>query len=257
MTAISLAATGQASEAPTIASTSLCGDSYLLALVPDHISALSWQSRSKLSRASEKYRNLPQLWDDPEKLATNQADIVLFGSGEGALAQGMDKQNLTLIWGEDFDSVMKNADMITEKLGVGNVLRAELEKRLSALKIRADQREIKPKVLYLARSGGSAGTGTLVDAAIRAAGGENIITQHGWQTPDPEAILGFSPDLIITSYFTNGYESVNAALLRHSVVRRHVAKFPQVDIDGGLWPCAGPDLIVAAELIADGLDTLP
>jgi len=125
------------------------------------------------------------------------------------------------------------------------------------LETRNSQRSRKPKILYLARSGGSAGPGTFVDAAITAAGGVNIAPTSGWFTPDPEEIIALKPDLIITSYFKDGYESVQAVALRNKVISQHLKTFPSVEIDGKLWPCAGPDLIEAAELIADAIDELP
>ena len=130
-------------------------------------------------------------------------------------------------------------------------------RRIEALSRVAEKRTHKPKVLYISRSGGSAGKGTLVDAAITAAGGVNIATASGWFTPDPEEIIAYEPDLIIKSYFKNGYESVQSTALRHKVVQRFIAKHPSVEIDGNLWPCAGPGLIEAAELISKAIDELP
>ena len=250
--------TAQAAPAkPTIASTSLCGDSYLLALAPDHISALSWQSRSSLSRATETHRALPQIWDDPEVLISTKADIILFGSGEGNAADILDAKAVKLTWGEDFATIEKNAGAITEALDVKSETIKSWTDRLDALKAHAENRSSKPKILYLSRSGGSAGKGTLVDAAITAAGGENIAEASGWFTPDPEQIIAYEPDLIITSYFKNGYESVQATAMRNKVVQRFISRYPSTEIDGNLWPCAGPGLIDAAELISEAIDALP
>jgi len=254
--AMSLTNVAKASE-PTIGSTSLCGDSYLIALAPSHIEALSWQSRSPLSRANSTLRALPQLWDEMEILTTSQADYILFGSGEGASAERLKRKSLHLTWGEDFTSIIENSDLISQNLVVDNIIKSDLTNRLDALETRNAQRLHKPKILYLARSGGSAGSGTFVDAAITAAGGDNIAPISGWFTPDPEEIIMLNPDLIITSYFEDGYESVQAVALRNKAVSRHLKTFPRVEIDGKLWPCAGPDLIEAAELIADAIDELP
>jgi len=245
-----------AAESPSIASTSLCGDSYLQALAPHHVSALSWQSRSALSRASEAQRKLPQLWDDPEVLIGSDADIILFGAGEDQT--GTPKANtIQLTWGEDFENLKTNAKSINEALNIDSDIVDNWSRRIEALSRVAEKRTHKPKVLYISRSGGSAGKGTLVDAAITAAGGVNIATASGWFTPDPEEIIAYEPDLIIKSYFKNGYESVQSTALRHKVVQRFIAKHPSVEIDGNLWPCAGPGLIEAAELISKAIDELP
>ena len=241
----------------TIGSTSLCGDSYILALAPDLASELSWQSHSPLSRASEAQRTLPQLWDNPEIIAASSSDMILFGSGEGAFADRIGKPFQNLTWGEDFASVMVNAKMIAESLDRPDTITADLTPRLEMLKMRNKARGFKPKILYLARSGGSAGKGTLVDAVIEAAGGVNILGVNGWSNPDPEILIGLKPDLIITSYFENGYESINALAVRNKTLNAFIKAFPSVHIDGALWPCAGPSLIEAAEILANAMDDLP
>ena len=248
--------TAYAAESPTIASTSLCGDSYLLALAPTHITALSWQSRSPLSRANEAQRKLPQLWDDPEVLINDQADIILFGSGEGRFTDSLKAKTITLTWGENFAAINTNAQMINKTLNIKSDVPQNWTQRIKALKTHSDKRTSKPKILYLSRSGGSAGIGTLVDAAITAAGGVNIAKTAGWFTPDPEQIIAYKPDLIITSYFKNGYESVQSTAIRNKIVQRYIAKHPTVEIDGNLWPCAGPGLIEAAEQISQAIDHL-
>ncbi len=247
----------QAADAPTIASTSLCGDGYLQAFTPGHITALSWQSRSPLSRANNTQKDLPQIWDEAEIIAANKADFILFGTGEGAIADRLGKTSLSLKWGESFETTIENAALLTAALGQNNTALAVWQERLDKLRVRGKARSPKPKVLYLSRAGGSAGAGTFVDAAIAAAGGENIVTTSGWITPDPEIIISLKPDLIITSFFTDGYESVQANGARHKIIREFIAAHPRVDIDGALWPCAGPGLLEAAELIANAMDELP
>ena len=255
--AITLCSNSSATDAPTIASTSLCGDSYLQALAPNHITALSWQSRSALSRATNTQRKLPQLWDDPEVVLTSDADIILFGSGEGRVSDALDAQSIKLIWGEDFTTITTNAEAIKTTLNLQSDITKSWTHRIQALRDNAAHRKVTPKVLYLSRSGGSAGKNTFVDAAITAAGGVNVVENAGWFTPDPEHIISYKPDLIITSYFKNGYESVQSTAMRHKSVQRFIAKHPSVEIDGQLWPCAGPGLIDAAELISEAIDKLP
>ena len=244
-------------DAPTIASTSLCGDSYLQAFAPKHIAALSWQSRSPLSRADNTQKALPQIWDEAEIIAANTADYILFGSGEGAMADRLGKSSLSLTWGEDFASIEANVETLAKTTGIEPTAIQDWLNRLDSLKTRGLARQSKPKVLYLSRAAGSAGTGTFVDTAIKTAGGQNAIESSGWITPDPELIISLKPDLIITSYFTDGYESVHANGARHKIIREFIATHPRVDIDGALWPCAGPGLLEAAELIADAMDKLP
>lgn len=250
-----------AQNSPRIASTSLCGDTYLRALAPDQIAALSWQSRDKISLATEMQKALPQAWDNPELLASLQTDIIVLGPGEGRVSQRILADTNTtfhaLTWGEDFDTVMTNFTYLSEAVGTDpKAIITDLKTRLDTLKSRAAHRGTTPKILYLSRSGGSAGAGTYVDAAIKATGSENIMTAPGWQNPDPEFLVSLKPDLIITSFFVDGYESVNASSYRSRPVTDFIKRHPRLDIPGALWPCAGPTLIDVAERIADKLETL-
>lgn len=242
-----------AADKPSVASTSLCGDSYVLALMPERINALSWQSRDALSTATPAQKLLPQIWDDPEVLLRSKAKLIIFGPGEGAFSEHLSQNTQKLEWGENFDTVITNINHLDSSSNYPRELKARLKK----LNIRAAARTSKPKVLYLSRSGGTAGPGTYVDAAITAAGGTNVVTSPSWFTPDPEEILAYKPDIIVTSFFTDGYESVQSNGLRHAALRRFIKSRHRVDIPGKLWPCAGPGLIDAAELIADALDKLP
>lgn len=261
---VSTSATAQTDTAPSIASTSLCGDGYVLALTPGQAVALSWQSRDALSRAPQNMQALPQLWDDTETLVNSPAELILLGPGEGSSAANLiSKTNIkthNLSWGEDFAAVMKNAsafgDAANQSAGAER-FNADITARLAALQARADKRGKTPKVLYMSRSGGSAGPETFIDEAIKVAGGVNVLEAPGWQTPDPEFVLGLDPDIIVTSFYAQGYESVQAKGQRHKIMARYIAARPTVDVPGSLWPCAGPGLIDAAEIIADGLDRLP
>ena len=253
-----------ADPAPRIASTSLCGDSYAMAIAPDQISALSWQSRDPLARTPEHLKSLPQVWDDPEILFSLDTDIILFGPGEGYASKkflnSKNIQTVDLVWGEDFAAVTENLMALGTAVNAeqsAELVAQQLRVRLDKLNERTRSRQSKPKILYLSRAGGSGGPGTYVDAAIDAAGGVNALTIPGWVSLEPEKLIGLDADLIVTSFFQDGYESVNAAGLRHQAVRQYLTQRAQVNIPGSLWPCAGPNLIEAAELIADALDELP
>lgn len=230
-----------------IGSTSLCGDAYLRALDVEGLAALSWQSRSQLSRSSEAEKALPQIWDDPEVILGARLDHIVFGPGEGSqsskfLRDGTEATSLN--WTEDMDGVYANLETLGVALGrSARPAIQSLQQRLSALTL-PDQ---KPRILYLSRSGGTGGPGTFADTVIRAAGGENLITTAGWHGTEMETLIGLKPDLILTSYFEDGYDSVNSNPVRHQAFKDYIADYPRFEIPGALWPCAGPGLIEAAE----------
>ena len=254
---LSLAIETKAMEIKSVASTSLCGDTFILELAPKHISHLSWQSRSPLSTANEKQKKLPQVWNDTETLINSGASHILFGPGETNNNVLPTVQKIELKWGEGFETIRSNAELIIKSLELEGDILDNWEERIKSLQRKVETREIKPKVLYLSRSGSSAGSNTFVDEAIKSAGGLNVVKQTGWYKPDAEQLIKYTPDLIITSYFDNGYESVEAVAIRNKVIKRFIYSHPVVEIEGGLWPCAGPGLIKATEKISIALDSLP
>lgn len=220
-----------------LGSTSLCADSYLLALAPDRIGALSWQAGSALSTAEPSMETLPRLWASREVLAGATVSLVT-GPGDPDFGRA---NTAALTWGEDFDTVSANAAALSTQFGFDiSAFEADMA-GLSTL----DRPKTPPRILYLSRSGGSAGPGTFVDAVITAAGGINANTTPGWHTPAVERTLQFNPDLIVTSFFGSDYAGISDRAVRHSALRRYLAERPRVEIPGKLWPCAGPGLIEA------------
>jgi len=255
--AVVLAGCGAAEPASTaqtrIVSTSLCGDSYLLSLAPHgDIAALSWQSADALSGAPTSMRSRPKAWDDPERLLALRPTLVIFGPGEGTRAGPLlDKagiKHVSLVWGEDFKAVFTNRDIIGK---AANIKTPQIGVSARLARTRA------PRVLYLSSSGGTAGTGTFVDAAITRAGGTNIITKSGWHTPSLEMLSQLNPDLIVTSFFNDGYASVNEAGLRSKALQNMLNTTPHVNVPGKLWPCAGPGLYEATDIIYEALREVP
>ncbi|WP_417484635.1 ABC transporter substrate-binding protein [Maricaulis salignorans] len=248
-----------------VVSASLCADAYVLALEPvAGIQALSWQVDQPISAAPEWARQLPRAWPDAERLFALDPALVVFGAGEGGRASAMLErsgyQGFELEWAEDFDGVRVN--LLALGAALGRELEAAaaveaLDERLAELRQRSARRGAVPGVAYLSASGGSAGAGTYVDAAITAAGGRNTVAESGvagWGRSDPELALTLEADIILTSYFTDGFAGKLSRATRHAAYRRLLGSAGRVDIASADWPCAGPRLIDAAEAIADALD---
>lgn len=225
-----------------LASTSLCADSYLLAIAPDRVSALSWQAGSDLSTASGPALETPRLQDSREALFGVDYAVI---SGPGSANPGA----LDLMWGEDFDTVEQNLEALQ------TLTQADITALESALKATENlpPPPVKPRILYLTRSGGSAGAGTFVDAVIQRAGGVNAARAPGWHTPSVEAIITTQADIVLTSFFGTDYHGVTDRAIRHSALRDYIAQHPRIDIPGRLWPCAGPGLIEATQQVHAGV----
>lgn len=250
-----------------VASADLCADAWVIELARrDSVIALSWQVDAPISPAPDWARALPRASADAERLIALGPDLAVFGpGGPGRAAPVLAAagiETLTLEWGEDFDTIRDAARATGAALGreaEAETFIADLDARLAALEARADARGWTPSVFYLAVSGGTAGDGTMIDAAIRAAGGRNAAAEagaSGWIQADAEWAFRVRPDLVVTSYFHEGYRSAGNIGQRHAAFRRLVERHPSIEVPGALWSCAGPGLIEAAERIADALDDL-
>lgn len=260
-------AQGEGGALMRVASVDLCADAWVIELADrERVIALSWQVDAPISPAPDWARQLPRAWADAERLIALDPDLAIFGpGGPGRAAPVLSAagiETLTLPWGEDFDALRASARATGEALGreaEAETFIADLDDRLAALEARADARGWSPSVFYLAVSGGTAGDGTMIDAAIRAAGGRNAAAEagaSGWIQADAEWAFRVRPDLVVTSYFHEGYRSAGNIGQRHAAFRRLVERHPSVEVPGALWSCAGPGLIEAAERIADALDEL-
>lgn len=228
-----------------IVSTTLCADAYIHALpeIEPRLAALSWQSRSRLSRTPDHLRSLPQTDNDPERRLKWSTAIQISSAG----GQG----DIDLNWGEDFETVWSNLALLSEKLDIPDPS-STFKSRLQSI----ERPRTSPHILYLDRSGATAGPGTFVDAVIKAAGGTNIIQNPGWQSPDTESLVAFQPDIILTSFMASDYAGINDRLLRQAALAAKVKSLPNINIPGHHWPCAGPGLVDAAEFLNQALSNL-
>ena len=248
-----------------VVSTSLCGDAYVLALVPpEHITALSWQADTKLSAAPAFLRHKNKGMASAERLARLHPDLVVLGPGDPLRAtkavQKTGAKVLSLNWTESFEGVFDNLRALGDISGqtqTANTKIKAIKTRLAALKTRAPKHPVR--ILYLTPSGNSAGADVFVDAAIRAAGGINhgaTLGIKGWGRVPLEKLTLNPPDLIITSFFNEAYPSIANLRSRHPLMRRVMQNTPTVRIAAKNWICAGPRLINAAEDIARFMDAL-
>ena len=238
-------------------STSLCGDTYTDGL---EVAALSWQSGGPLSARTHPR----QAWADAEVLVAMRPEVLLLGPGEVVREEVLPGTEVVrLDWAEDVEGVESNLRKLgalpgsTRDLGL-----AEHSNRAS----QPDQTcppQDKPEtpgrargcgadVLYLSPAGGTAGPGTYVHEAIRLAGARNLVSTPGWHTPDPEWLVSQDPDVVLLS-FRDAYPSVNTPTVRNRAVAAWVAEREVVEVPGALWPCAGPGLAEAVEIIAEGV----
>lgn len=248
-----------------IVSTSLCADTYVLALAdPDTITALSWQANSKMSAAPASLRRKNKGLASAERLVSLMPDLIVMGPGDAVRAakpaQAAGAALVALPWVEDLEGVYDNLRM----LGVALGQESRAETKIAAMQaelmaIPAQEGLTRPRILYLTPNGTSAGAGVFVDAAIKAAGGVNHSTAlgiQGWGRIPLEELMLNPPDLVIQSFFDNGYPSVANLRHRHPLMVRALKDVPVITIPGGDWVCAGPRLLNATRAIAEALQPL-
>lgn len=228
-----------------VVSMTLCADGYLHSLpdVEPRLAALSWQSRSALSQTPEHLRHLPQTDTDPER-RRNWTHTTQISSAGG-------NGDIDLKWGENFETVWENFETLSSALGVSDPSPL-LKSRLEAIEAPARS----PRILYLDRSGATAGPNTFVDAVIKAAGGTNIIQNPGWQSPDIETLIRLQPDIILNSFMDSDYAGVTDRALRHKALADKIQSVPRITVPSQYWTCAGPGLIEAAEHLNQALAEL-
>ncbi|VAW02658.1 hypothetical protein MNBD_ALPHA06-1975 [hydrothermal vent metagenome] len=250
-----------------VVSTSVCADSYVLPLAaPDTIKALSWQAGSALSRAPKQLAKAPRARADAETLLALAPAQIILGPGEAMASTRLSikrgAQVFALQAKADFPGIRNNISQLSQFLhqqAAGKTLLSDQRSRLEKLQQRTRHRSQKIKVLYLTPTLGTAGENTFVGAAITAAGGINLASEFGisgWGKVPVEHLAGQTPDLILTSFFTDGAPSVYQFRSHHFVLQQLRQNVPQVEIPGALWVCGGPLLINAAEQIADALDNV-
>ncbi len=242
-----------------VAAVGLCADQAVVALVPrQDIVGLSHQARDPaLSAVAAAAATLPALRPSAEAILMSGADTVVadaFGDAKTIdLVRRIGMRVVRVPHADDFATVTSALAQTGAALGVpaaAAALNADLERRLAALPAAPPS---PPAALYLRPDGGSAGAGTAIDAALRAAGLRNhaaAMGRRGWMSLDLETLVLSPPDVLLTSHFDQGGELVRETMLRHPAGRRLMADIPRIEVPMRLWSCGGWPLVAAAEHIA-------
>jgi iron complex transport system substrate-binding protein len=252
---------------PRVASTTVCGDQYLLALAaPDQIAALSPFARDPaLSYYAARAKKYPQMRGTAEELVALKPDIVL---GEGyslrATRALLARERIHLLMlpePEGFDGVAQALRDIGNAIGrheAGAAVAQNLTRRRQALSKAAPAQRLS--ALYLLPSGSTAGRGTFIDDVLSTAGAANYAAAHGikgWGRASLEAMVADPPALLVLGFFDRRVRSATAGFAANPVFLRTLAHTPRLKVPNSLWICAGPMLITASEYIAAHMPGVP
>lgn len=255
------AATPAAPVAPArpsrVASLDYCADQYLLALLPrERIAALSVDADKPFSYLRARAAALPRVRPRIEDVLARRPDLVVrsYGGGQGAGAQLATAGVAVLQLGYPGDLAGVRAELlrIAEALGErprGERIAAAMDAHLAAARGRGAGRTL----LYMTPGGVTAGPGTLVDEAIRAAGYRNFQTTPGWASLPLEQMARAQPDRIAAASFgawDHAPDGWSAA--RHPVARAAMAQGRVIPLDGALTSCGAWFIADAVATMAEG-----
>jgi iron complex transport system substrate-binding protein len=256
---MALACALPASAAPRrIVSLDYCADQFVLALADrDQIAALSRGSLRDDSYFRNRASGIRQTRSTLEEVLALRPDLIVRNWGgpwDAETVYGRFAVPVLQV-GDTPDFASARADLIDAAGRFGHAARGEaiardLDQRLARL---AARRSGAP-VMYLSAGGAVAGSGTMMDAVITAAGGRNLRTEASWTMMPLERMVETPPTLIALGFFDSGREQVNAwSPSHHPAMRRALADARTVRLPAAAVSCEAWYAIDAAETIAAAL----
>jgi len=251
---------------PRVASATVCGDQYVLALAdPSQIATLSPQATDPwLSRMAEAASAYPRRPNAAETYLDAGVDVVVTNAWtDHATARLLDRFGVRVVripLLEDIDAIAAMTRDIGRALGQperGDALAARLVSRVETLRQAAPGRDRLS--LYLRPGGGTAADGAYVATLMEAAGLRNQATEAGltgWSSWNLERFIAAPPDLIVTSFFASPHAGLGRAFGTHPAFVRRAARIDRIDVPGRHWVCGGWILEEAASILHDRLDHL-
>lgn len=242
-----------------IVSLNLCTDQLLADLVPrESIAAVSFLATDRsLSAAARSLEGLKQVRGTAEEVLALQPDLVIAGEYTTGptvdLLRRLGVNVLVVPLASDFDGMketLRTLGKATGSLPRAEEMIADFDARLAAARSVVPARPTA--VAYQVNSLAS-GAGTLLDAALDAAGFRNIArdAQLGPAGRLPlEELVAAPPDLIVLANAADDFKTVLADNLRHPAFQALLAKRPHVHLPMPLWMCATPRIADAVELLA-------
>ncbi len=233
---------------PRVASLNLCADQYILALAqPEQILSLSPDAHDLvLSHAALKARHFPITNGSAEAIAAYGPDIVFanpYGrDGTKSLLQGLGITVIELEVAQDFEAIKRQTRIVAralEQTARGEALIADMSRRLSLSRASTP----RPVAVNLQRRGFIAGAGTLIDAAMTAAGFDNLARQisgDAVRQVSLEELLIHKPDFIVLNQTLTKAEDWGTILLEHPALTALYPPSKRLVLESHYTVCGGP-----------------
>jgi iron complex transport system substrate-binding protein len=232
---------GQAQAAPQrIYSLDQCADQYVLALAPRAaIVGLSHRADDADAYQQDVARGLPQGRSSFEAVFTSRPDVVVrYWGGDPRLMQALERRGVrtvTIEEANDFAGVRANLRTVAAALGAEARGRA-LEARMDAELQRSAGAWRGRRALYMTPGAFTAGSGTLVDAMLRAAGLRNAEEGPGFRPAPLERVVLAPPGAFVLGFFDTA-RFTRWQVARHPALERARADRTVASLPGKLLGC--------------------
>lgn len=238
-----------------VVSLDYCADQFVLALADrSQIAALSVGSLRDDSYFRARARGIRQTRGTLEEVLALHPDLIVRNwGGPWDAEQVYARFNVPVLQvGDTPDFTLARADLLDAATTLGHPERgAAIARDLDARLARLAAHRSNAPVMYLSGGGAVAGSGTMMDAVINAAGGRNVRTEASWQVLPLERLVQTPPALIALGFFDSGRDRVNAwSPSRHPTLRRALANARTVHLAPATIACEAWYAVDAAETIA-------
>jgi iron complex transport system substrate-binding protein len=246
-------------QASRVISLNLCTDQLLLTLADrSAIASVTYLVRDcTISAQCRAAGSVPINYGTAEELVAAGPDLVLGGRYTARTAIGIARRlGMTVIELDpptSLDMVRAQIREVADGLGRperGAAMIADLDRRVAEMPVAEGMRPVA--AVYQA-NGMTVGAGSLIDAALRVAGFDNLTRRLGLENYlylPLETLIAKRPDLLILNNPRAIYPSLAESVLRHPAIAAAIARNRRVVIPQSLWICGGPEIGDAIALLA-------
>ena len=246
-----------------IVSLNLCTDQILVELVPrERIAALTKLAVDRdVSAIADEVSGIRLISGAAEEVFGLAPDLVL--ASPYAVAPTVDLlrrlgQRVELVpFATDFEGIRSTVRQIAAAVDErerGEAVVARFDRALAAAQSRA---ALQPDALVYQVNGLVSGTGTLADAALRAAGLSNQAGRRRLSAGAKlalESVVAMPPDIVVLAQGMNTYRTVVSDNLRHPALAYVMRQHDGVELPMPLWLCGTPRIARAVEILARARD---
>lgn len=241
-----------------IVSLNLCTDQLLLDLVPpERIAGVSFLATDPtLSAEPERLAAFKKLNGTAEEVLGVNPDLIIAGEyTTGAtvdLLRRLGRKLLVVPLASDFEGMRATIRTIAEAVGETQRGEAVIERFDARLRAARGLTPSHPTALAYQVGSFVSGPGSLVDAALTAAGYHNLARNlslgPGSRLP-LEQLVTSPPDLVVLANAADDFRTVLADNLRHPALQQLLQQRPSVHLPMTYWMCATPKIAEAVELL--------